>query len=95
MALLQALLINSKREEAVRLLAEIYRQIDPDGSAIIHTPSRVALQLNADASIVKRHLCQAYMGLVAVFTEAGQTTLAEKTRQTARETYKCDIAAKP
>ncbi len=87
--LMQTLLLDSNRQEAMRLLIDIYRQIDKDGCAVISTPSRPAPQLNAECPIVKLHICRAYAGLSQIFTEAKQYNLAAQTRENAVKTYKC------
>ncbi len=88
-ALMQTLLLDSNRQEAMRLLVDIYRQIDTDGCAVISTPSRPAPQLNAECKIVKQHICQAYAGLSQIFTEARQYNLAAQTKENAIKNYKC------
>jgi len=92
--LLQTLLLDNNRQEALRLLAEIYRQIDREGCAIIQNqPGNPLAQgpprVNANCAIVQRHICSAYYGLVQVFVEAKQFALAAATKQSALTTYKC------
>ncbi|MCG3149708.1 MAG: hypothetical protein PCFJNLEI_03173 [Verrucomicrobiae bacterium] len=87
--LLQALLLDSNRQEALRLLVEIYRQIDKDGCAVIFSPSHPVPQLNADCQLVKTHICYAYAGLSQIFQRAKQTGLAASTRDNATKNYKC------
>jgi tetratricopeptide (TPR) repeat protein len=88
-ALLQALLLDSNRQEALRLLVEIYRQIDRDGCAVIFAPGQSTPQLNADCPLVKQHICRAYAGLSLVFARARQHALAETTRENAVKNYNC------
>lgn len=88
-ALLQALLLDSSRQEALRLLVEIYRQIDRDGCAVIATPDRQVPQLNADCALVRAHICRAYAGLSQIFAESKQAKLAQQTRENAINNYKC------
>jgi tetratricopeptide (TPR) repeat protein len=87
--LLEALLLDSNRQEALRLLVEIYRQIDKDGCAVIFTASQQVPQLNADCALVKTHICRAYAGLSQIFARAKQSALAANTRDNAMKTYKC------
>ena len=98
--LLEALLLDSNRQEALRLLVEIYRQIDKDGCAVIFSPSHPVPQLNADCALVKSHICRAYAGLSQIFTQAKQPALAASTRDNAIKNYKCppelfDVLAAP
>jgi len=87
--LLEALLLDSNRQEALRLLVEIYRQIDKDGCAVIFSPSHPVPQLNADCALVKTHICRAYAGLSTIFAQAKQPALAASTRDNALKNYKC------
>lgn len=93
-ALLQALLLDNNRQEALRLLTNIYRQIDREGCAIITSPPVGGLtqsqpRLNADCPLVRRHICSAYYTLVQVFLEAKQLPLAHQTKQSALTAYGC------
>jgi tetratricopeptide (TPR) repeat protein len=88
-ALLQALLLDSNRQEALRLLVELYRQIDKEGCAVLFAPSRPVPQLNADCPLVRHHICIAYANLSQIFLQARQTGLANQTRASALENYKC------
>ena len=90
--LLEALLLDGSRQEALRYLVEIYRQIDRDGNALIFAPGHPVAQLNADCALVKGHICRAYAGLNRVFLDAKQPTLARQTRDNAINTYKCAAA---
>ena len=87
--LLQALLLDSNRQEALRLLTEIYRQIDREGCSIIFTPGQSVPKLNADCALVRNHICIAYSGLVQVFVETKQLALARQTRDNALKSYSC------
>lgn len=86
-SLLQALLLDSNRAEALRLLVNIYRQIDHEGCSIIMDKGQP--RLNSDCAFVHNHICSAYYGLVQVFVETKQYDLAKQTRQSALETYHC------
>jgi tetratricopeptide (TPR) repeat protein len=86
-SLLQALLLDSNRSEALRLLVEIYRQIDHEGCSIIMTQGQP--RLNSDCALVHNHICSAYYGLVQVFLETKQYDLAKQSRQTALQGYHC------
>ncbi len=86
-SLLQALLLDSNRSEALRLLTDIYRQIDHEGCAVIMTQG--VPRLNSDCAIVHNHICSAYYGLVQVFLETKQFDLAKQTKQNALNGYHC------
>ncbi len=88
-ALLQTLLLDSNRQEALRLLTEIYRQIDRDNCAVTVDPNTSAPKLNADCPLVHNHICVAYAGLVQVFAETKQLPLARQTRDNAIKSYGC------
>jgi len=90
--LLEALLLDGGRQEALRYLVEIYRQIDRDGCAIIFAPGHPVAQLNADCALVKAHICRAYAGLNRIFLDAKQMALAQQTRDNGINTYKCAAA---
>jgi hypothetical protein len=85
--LVQALLIDSGREEALRALADIYRQIDPNGCAVIMSEGKP--RLNADCAIVHNHLCSGSYGLAKLFVETKQFDLARQMEQTAVRNYHC------
>src|SRR5262249_53238736 len=86
-SLLEALLLDSNRSEALRLLVDIYRQIDHDGCSVI--PSQGPPRLNSDCAIVHSHICSAYYGLVQVFLETKSFDLAKQTKQNALQNYHC------
>jgi protein O-mannosyl-transferase len=86
-SLLQALLLDSSRTQALRLLVDIYRQIDHEGCAVIMNPGQP--RLNLDCAIVRNHICSAYYGLVQVFLETKQYELAKQTKQNAIQNYHC------
>jgi tetratricopeptide (TPR) repeat protein len=88
-ALLQTLLLDSNRQEAIRLLIEIYRQTDPNGCAIAYGQNQTQPKLNADCPIVHRHICAAYRELIKVFLEAKQFDLAKETKKSALKSYNC------
>jgi tetratricopeptide (TPR) repeat protein len=89
--LLQALLLDNNRQEALRILINVYRQIDRVGNALVMPPasSQEQPRLNAESPLVRGHLCAAYTSLVQVFVEAKQYELAQTTSQSALNTYKC------
>ncbi len=96
--LLQALLLDNSRQEALRLLINLYRQIDREGCAIVTNPQGVGLapaqpRLNADCALVRRHICAAYYGLVQVFLETKQLELARQTKNSALTAYGCQPEA--
>jgi tetratricopeptide (TPR) repeat protein len=88
-ALVQALLIDSNRQDALHLLVNIYNQTDKGGCAVAQAPGSPQPMLNRDCPLVLRHICAAYAGLTQVFAEAKQWTLARQTRNGALKTYGC------
>ena len=86
-SLLQTLLLDNSRQETLRLLVDLYRQIDREGCAVVLTQGQP--RLNVDCRIVANQMCMAYFGLVDVFIKAKQYTLAEDTRNNALKQYKC------
>jgi tetratricopeptide (TPR) repeat protein len=86
-ALLQALLLDSNRAEALRLLVNIYHQIDHEGCSVIMSQGQP--RLNSDCALVHNHICNAYYGLVQVFLETKAYDLAKQTKHSALETYHC------
>jgi tetratricopeptide (TPR) repeat protein len=86
-SLLQALLLDSNRQEALRLLVDIYRQIDHEGCSVVMTQGQP--RLNSDCPLVHGHICSAYYGLIQVFQETRQYDLAKQTRVTALQNYHC------
>jgi tetratricopeptide (TPR) repeat protein len=89
-ALLQALLLDGSRTQALRLLADIYRQIDKEGCAVIMNQGEP--RLNLDCAIVRTHICLAYYGLIRVFLETKDPELHQKAveaEQNAEHNYRC------
>lgn len=92
--LLQALLIDGSRTQALRLLADIYRQIDKEGCAVIMNQGEP--RLNMDCTIVRNHICSAYYGLIQVFLESKDMELHRKAveaEQNAVRNYHCPADA--
>jgi protein O-mannosyl-transferase len=85
--LLQALLLDSNRAEALRTLVDIYHQIDHEGCAIIMDKDKP--RLNSECALIHNHVCSAYYGLIQVFFEAKQYDLVKQTKQNALKTYHC------
>jgi tetratricopeptide (TPR) repeat protein len=85
--LLQVLLLDSGRTQAMQLLVDIYHQIDHEGCAVVMMQGQP--RLNVDCPIVHNHMCTAYLGLVQVFLEAKQYDFAKRTMQNALQTYHC------
>jgi tetratricopeptide (TPR) repeat protein len=85
--LLQALLLDSGRVEALRLLVDVYRQIDKEGCAVVFAQGQP--RLNADCALVRNNICAAYLGLTQVFLETKQYPLAVQTKQNALQNYHC------
>jgi len=86
-SLLEALLLDSNRPEALRLLVDIYRQIDHEGCSVVMTQGQP--RLNSDCVIVHKHICSAYYGLIQVFLETKQYDMAKQTKQNALQGYHC------
>jgi len=89
-SLLQALLLDGSRTQALRLLADIYRQIDKEGCAVIMNQGEP--RLNLDCTIVRNHICSAYYGLIQVFLETKDQELHRKAveaEQNAVHNYRC------
>jgi tetratricopeptide (TPR) repeat protein len=86
-SLLEALLLDSNRPEALRLLVDIYRQIDHEGCSVVMSQGQP--RLNSDCAIVHNHICSAYYGLVQVFLETKQYDTAKQTKQNALQGYHC------
>ncbi|HVM60216.1 MAG TPA: DUF1736 domain-containing protein [Verrucomicrobiae bacterium] len=88
--LLEALLLDSNRTQALRLLADIYRQIDKEGCAVIANQGEP--RLNLDCTIVHNHICSAYYGLIQTFLETRDPDLHQKAvdaASNAERTYHC------
>lgn len=88
-SLLQALLLNSNRGDALELLVSIYRQIDRQGCSVIMPPGQQQPMLNRDCALVHNHICAAYAGLVQVFVETRQWKNAQDTKASALANYSC------
>jgi tetratricopeptide (TPR) repeat protein len=89
-SLLQALLLDGSRTQALRLLADIYRQIDKEGCAVIMSQGEP--RLNLDCAIVRNHICSAYYGLIQAFLETNDQELHRKAGeavQNALNNYHC------
>ncbi|MGD1019669.1 MAG: DUF1736 domain-containing protein [Verrucomicrobiia bacterium] len=89
-SLLQALLLDGSRTQALRLLAEIYRQIDREGCAVVTNQGEP--RLNQDCAIVRNHICSAYYGLIQLFLESKDPDLRQKAieaEQNAVRSYHC------
>lgn len=89
--LVQTLLLDNNRQEAMRLLAEIYRQLDREGCAVVYNQGQP--RLNVECTIVRKHLCAAYYGLAEVLQQAHQPTIARQIKQSALANYGCARAA--
>ncbi|HUJ10772.1 MAG TPA: DUF1736 domain-containing protein [Verrucomicrobiae bacterium] len=85
--LVQALLIDGNRKDALSALAEIYGKIDREGCAVVKNGNE--LRLNADCAIVHNHLCSAASGLVQIFVQAKQFDLARQMQHAALQNYHC------
>jgi hypothetical protein len=85
--LVQALLIDSNRKEALSALTEIYRQIDKEGCAVIMSAGQP--RLNAECAIVHNDLCSAAYGLIQIFLESKQFDLARQIQHSALQSYRC------
>ena len=85
--LMQALLIDSGRVQAMQLLVDVYHQIDHEGCAVVMVEGHP--RLNVDCPLVQHHICTAYQGLVQVFFESKEYDLARRTEDTSVQTYHC------
>jgi tetratricopeptide (TPR) repeat protein len=85
--LVQALLLDGNRKEALSALTDIYRQIDHEGCALATAAGQP--RLNADCALVHNHLCSAAIGLIQIFVEAKQFDLAGQMQHSALQTYRC------
>jgi tetratricopeptide (TPR) repeat protein len=93
-SLLEALLLDGSRTQALRLLADIYRQIDKEGCAVIMNQGEP--RLNLDCAIVRNHICSAYYGLIQAFLETKDQDLhrrAMEAEQNAEHNYRCPADA--
>jgi len=86
-SLVQTLLLDSNRKEALNALTDIYHNIDKEGCAVAMTGGQP--RLNADCAIVHNHLCSAALDLVKIFQEAKQFDLMKQMAHAALETYHC------
>jgi tetratricopeptide (TPR) repeat protein len=89
-ALMQTLLLDSSRTQALRLLADIYRQIDREGCAVVTNQGEP--RLNLDCPIVRNQICSAYYGLMQVFLQTKDMDLhrrAAEAEQNALHNYHC------
>jgi hypothetical protein len=92
-SLMQTLLIDNGRTQAMKLLVNLYGQIDHDGCAVIMAEGQPRFNINCP--IVHDHMCLAYEGLVQVFLETRQYDVAKRTEDTAVQTYHCHRRAFP
>jgi tetratricopeptide (TPR) repeat protein len=92
-ALLQVLLLDGTRTDALRQVADIYRQIDREGCALAAAPTGLAV--NPECPIVRRHTCSALAGLARAFAQAKQYTRADEAAVTALRTYGCPSGTLP
>lgn len=90
-ALIEALLLDNSRQEALRYLIEIYRQIDTQQCAVDRTQGQPKLDISCP--LVKQHMCAAHLDLVRSLVAAKQSEYATQTRKSAVEQYQCDRAA--
>jgi tetratricopeptide (TPR) repeat protein len=88
-ALLQTLLLDGNRTDALRTLVQIYKQIDHEGCAVTYSPGQADPKLNSDCAIVRNHICTAYLGLAQVFLETKNAPLAQQIKQNALRNYPC------
>ncbi len=85
--LLQALLLDSNRQDALSTLVGIYRQVDREGCAVVFSQNQP--RLNAQCPLVHGHICTAYAGLAQVFLETRNPPLAQQTVDNAIKNYAC------
>lgn len=85
--LLQALLLDANRQDALSTLVGIYRQVDREGCAVVFSQNQP--RLNAQCPLVHNHICVAYAGLAQVFIETRNPTVAQQTIENAIKNYAC------
>ncbi len=90
-SLLQAFIINPARDDVQRGLFAAYQQLAPDSCAF--SPNNGAYRLDENCPLVRRHICQAFDDLVAIFLKAGRQTEADAARETATHTHGCALQA--
>ena len=86
-SLIQAVILDGTRKEALQSLLEIYRQIDHEGCAVVMSEGQP--RLNADCALVHDHICSAQSDLARVLIEAKQFDLARRMAQNAVQKYRC------
>jgi protein O-mannosyl-transferase len=82
-ALFEAVTIDGGQQDAARRLVELYRQIDPDGHAVVSDDAGGA-RINVDDPLVRRHRCQALAGLARIHDDARQHAAALRFRELER-----------
>jgi hypothetical protein len=85
--LVETLLIDSNRKEALSALTDIYREIDKEACAVVMNGGQP--RLNAECAIVHNHLCSAAYGLIQIFLESKQFDLARQMQHSALQSYHC------
>ena len=86
-SLLEAVILDGNRKEALQPLVEIFRRIDHQDCAIILSEGQS--RLNADCAVVHDHICSAQSDLVQALIEAKQFDLARRIAQNAEQKYHC------
>jgi len=85
--LLQTLILDGTRQEAMQSLVEVYRQVDREGCSIEFTHGEP--RLNPKCRIVRDNTCQAYADLIQTLVNAKQPEAAQQARQQAIQTLNC------
>jgi tetratricopeptide (TPR) repeat protein len=86
-ALMEALILDSNRKDALQPLIDIFHRIDHDNCSVVLSEGQP--RLNADCPVVHHIICSAVADLARVFTDAKQFDLARRMSQNAQQKYLC------
>ena len=86
-SLMEALLLNGNRKDALEPLLNILHRIDHEGCAVLTVEGEP--RLNADCPMVHDYICSAESDLVRVLADAKQFDLAQRMAQNAVQKYYC------
>lgn len=90
--LVQTILIDPRREDAANMLVEIYRKIDPKGDSIATFPGEAKARVNPYSTVVREHICAAYVDLVNELRASRHADLANQLMMRAIEKDNCPPA---
>jgi len=88
--LMEVLLLDGSRKDALQSLIDILHRMDHEGCAVVTSEGRP--RLNADCALVHDYVCAALSDLARVFTDAKQFDLAQRMTQNAVQKYRCSPA---